>query len=244
MSVFRGGGRAGTACAAAKVATAQPDRLTALAAGVAARLGWLGMGFARLGQYRRRSSPLEPASSVEPGGGPAAFRRRGSPVTFGWRKPVVLLPADFPLFDARMQEAILATNACTCGAATGCSRWSRSWCAPCSGSIRPSGGCWARFGLAREQAVDRQVVEMTKSREEYVDALLAIAGARPRLDLAPAPLFLRKRHLKQRVVSVLKEVRMSRTRLISALAAGLAILVAACWFVTGAFPLAAAPASG
>jgi TonB family protein len=82
---------------------------------------------------------------------------------------------------------------------------------------------------------------MTSSREEYVDALLAIAGARPRLDLAPAPLFLRKRHLKQRVISVLKEVRMSRTRLISALAAGLAILVAACWFVTGAFPLAAAP---
>jgi TonB family protein len=97
------------------------------------------------------------------------------------------------------------------------------------------------IGLAREQAVDRQVVEMTRSREEYVDALLAIAGARPRLDLAPAPLFLRKRHLKQRVISVLKEVRMSRTRLISTLAAGLAILVAACWFVTGAFPLAAAP---
>ena len=34
---------------------------------------------------------------------------------------------------------------------------------------------------------------------------------------------------------------MSRTRLITALAAGLAILVAACWFVTGTFPLAAAP---
>jgi TonB family protein len=32
---------------------------------------------------------------------------------------------------------------------------------------------------------------------------------------------------------------MSGTRLISVLAAGLAILVAACWFVTGAFPLAA-----
>jgi TonB family protein len=97
------------------------------------------------------------------------------------------------------------------------------------------------IGLAREQAVDLQVVEVTKSREGYVDALLAIAGARPRLDLAPAPLFLRKRHLKQRVISVLKEVRMSKTRLITALAAGLAILVAACWFVTGTFPLAAAP---
>ena len=34
---------------------------------------------------------------------------------------------------------------------------------------------------------------------------------------------------------------MSKTRLISALAAGLGILAAACWFVTGTFPLAAAP---
>ena len=36
--------------------------------------------------------------------------------------------------------------------------------------------------------------------------LLAIAGGRPQPDLAPASLFLRKRHLKQRVVSILKEV--------------------------------------
>ena len=97
------------------------------------------------------------------------------------------------------------------------------------------------IGLAREQEVDRQVVELTQSRDEYVDALLAIAGAKPRLDLAPAPLFLRKRHLKQRVVSIMKEVRMSKTRSFSALAAGLGILAAACWLVTATFPLAAAP---
>src|SRR5207253_9437469 len=97
------------------------------------------------------------------------------------------------------------------------------------------------IGLAREQEVDRQVVERTQSREAYVDALLAIAGAKPQLDLAPAPLFLRKRHLKQRVVSILKEVRMSKSRWISALAAGLGILAAACWIVTAAFPLGAAP---
>ena len=54
--------------------------------------------------------------------------------------------------------------------------------------------------LAREQAVDRRVIEITQSRDPYMDALLAMAGARPQLDLAPAPLFLRKRHLKQRVV--------------------------------------------
>jgi len=215
--------------------------LLLLAAGALARLGWLAAGFWKLRQYRRHSQPLEPASSwsVE-----ADLRISGdlaSPVTFGARRPVVLLPARFPEFDAHMQEAIL------CHEILHVRR--RDWLFTVVEELvravfwfHPA--IWwllGEIGLAREQAVDRQVVELTKSRDEYVDALLAIAGARPRLDLAPAPLFLRKRHLKQRVVSVLKEVRMSRTRLISALAAGLAILVAACWFVTGAFPLAAAP---
>jgi TonB family protein len=215
--------------------------LLLLAAGALARLGWLAAGFWKLRQYRRHSHPLEPASSwsVE-----ADLRISGdvaSPVTFGLRKPVVLLPARFPEFGAPMREAIL------CHEILHVRR--RDWLFTVVEELvravfwfHPA--IWwllGEIGLAREQAVDRQVVEMTSSREEYVDALLAIAGARPRLDLAPAPLFLRKRHLKQRVISVLKEVRMSRTRLISALAAGLAILVAACWFVTGAFPLAAAP---
>jgi protein TonB len=39
----------------------------------------------------------------------------------------------------------------------------------------------------------------------------------------------------------MKEVRMSKTRSISSLAAGLGILALACWFVTATFPLAAAP---
>src|SRR5262249_198566 len=95
--------------------------------------------------------------------------------------------------------------------------------------------------LAREQAVDREVIERTQAKDEYVDALLPIPAARAEADLAPAPLFLRKRHLKQRVVSIFKEVRMSRTRLVSALATGLCILMAVCWFVTSTFPLAAAP---
>ena len=215
--------------------------LLLLAAGALARLGWLATGFWRLRQYRRHSHSLEPASSwsVE-----ADLRISGdvaSPVTFGVRRPVVLLPARFPEFDAHMREAIL------CHEILHVRR--RDWLFAVAEELvravfwfHPA--IWwllGEIGLAREQAVDRQVVEMTQAREEYVDALLAIAGARPRLDLAPAPLFLRKRHLKQRVVSVLKEARMSRTRLISTLAAGLAILVAACWFVTGAFPLAAAP---
>jgi TonB family protein len=215
--------------------------LALLAAGALARVGWLAAGFWRLRQYRRHSKPLEPPPSwcVE-----ADLRISGevaSPVTFGLRSPVVLLPERFPELDAHMQEAII------CHEMLHVQR--RDWLfAVMEELVRAvfwfHPAIWwllGEIGLAREQAVDKQVVEMTSSREGYVDALLAIAGARPQLDLAPAPLFLRKRHLKQRVISVLEEVRMSRTRLISALAAGLAILVAACWFVTGAFPLAAAP---
>jgi TonB family protein len=95
--------------------------------------------------------------------------------------------------------------------------------------------------LAREEAVDREVIAMTRSRDAYVDALLAIAGAGLHLDLATASAFLRKRHLKQRVVSIFKEIRMSQTRSFSTLAAGLVLLVGSCWFITGAVPLYGAP---
>jgi TonB family protein len=95
--------------------------------------------------------------------------------------------------------------------------------------------------LAREETVDRLVIETTGARERYLDALLAIAGAPARLDLAPAPLFLKRRHLKQRVIAIVKEARMSKARLISTFAASAAMLAGVCWIVTGALPLTAAP---
>ena len=64
--------------------------------------------------------------------------------------------------------------------------------------------------LAREQTVDGEVVALTGNRAQYLNALLAMAGDRPALDLAPAALFLRKRHLKNRVALLLKEVTMSK----------------------------------
>ena len=215
--------------------------LLLLGAGAAIRLGWLGAGFWRLRQYRRHSRPLDPASSWGVEADLRISDAVASPVTFGLRKPVVLLPANFPELDARLQEAIL------CHEVLHVRR--RDWLFTLAEEVvralfwfHPA--IWwllGEIGLAREQAVDREVIELTQQREEYLDALLAIAGARPRLDLAPAPLFLRKRHLRQRVVSILKEVRMSKARLISALTAGLGILAVACWLVTSTFPLTAAP---
>jgi TonB family protein len=216
-----------------------------LAAGTAGRLAWLGMGCWKLRRYRRHARPVELAM---PWTTPAQLflsDEISSPVTFGWRRPVVLLPARFPEFGARVQQAIL------CHELLHVAR--RDWLFTIAEELVRSvfwfhPAIWWLLGeiqLAREQAVDRETIRRTEARDEYVDALLAIAGAE-RLgempcDLAPAPLFLRKRHLKHRVVSLFKEVGMSKTRLVSALAGCLLMLAAACWMVTGALPLAAAP---
>src|SRR3569623_1864915 len=92
--------------------------------------------------------------------------------------------------------------------------------------------------LAREQTVDRAVIEMTQARDPYVDPLLAMAGAAAiEPDLAPAPSFLRRRHLKQRVIGLIQETPMSKTRKLLAQTAALGLMAASSWFVTGAIPL-------
>jgi TonB family protein len=212
-----------------------------VAAGIVARMVWLGAGFWRLRRYRLNSRPLEPALSWGVEADLRISADVSSPVTFGFRKPVVLLPAHFPDLDPEMQDAVL------CHEILHVRR--HDWLftlaeelVRCVFWFHPA--IWwllGEIGLAREQAVDQEAIEVTNSRDGYLDALLAIAGANPQLDLAPAPLFLRKGHLKQRVVSIMKEVRMSKTRRVSALAAGLSFLAAACWLVTVTLPLSAQP---
>jgi TonB family protein len=211
--------------------------LWVLAGGLAVRLGLLAIGLWRLRRYRLHSAPFATAYDAD-------IRISGevsSPVTFGARHPVILVPERFPELPAAMQQAIL------CHEILHIER--RDWLFTMAEELvravfwfHPA--VWWVLGeiqLAREQTVDLRVVEITSAREPYVDALLTMAGARPQLDLAPAPLFLRKRHLKQRVMQILKEANMSRKRLIPSLALAFAALAAACWFVTGAVPLAAAP---
>jgi TonB family protein len=216
--------------------------LLVLAAGALGRLGWLALGLWKLRRYRRNSTPWRgPAVAFGPRPEFRISGDIGSPVTFGLRSPVVLLPRNFEELPVAMQEAVL------CHEALHVER--HDWAFTVGEELvravfwfHPA--IWWLLGeiqLAREQAVDREVVERTERRDEYVDALLAVAGARMQPDLAPAPLFLRKRHLKQRVIAVVKEIRMSRMRSISTLTVGLVLLAAASWFVTAAFPLAAEP---
>lgn len=223
--------------------------LWAIGAGIAIRLGNLAVGLARLRAYRRRAQLLAPEFRIP--GIPRHVEIMISndvagPVTFGWREPAILLPARFPSLSAPMREAIL------CHELIHVER--RDWLSTVAEELfravlwfHPA--VWWVIGeihLAREQAVDESVLETTQAREPYMDALLTMAGVAPAptADLAPAPMFLRKRHLKKRLVAIVKEVRMKRVsgmRLACLTGAAMMTVVAAGWVVTGIFPLAAAP---
>ncbi|HLH18725.1 MAG TPA: M56 family metallopeptidase [Bryobacteraceae bacterium] len=222
----------------------QQIALALLAAGAVARLLWLAAGMWRLRRYRRDSCPL--AVDMQWTGRAAVRVAEGvsGPVTFGLWRPVILVPPRFAELPEDARRVILFHERLHVERGdwlfTVAEELVRAvlWFHP---------AIWWLLGeiqLSREQAVDAEVVRLTGARDAYVEALLAAAGGRDRAplpDLLPAPLFLRKRHLKKRVIAIFEEVRMSKTRVISALSAGLCVMAAAGWLATAAFPLAAAP---
>jgi TonB family protein len=226
--------------------------LCVLAAGVIVRIALLILGLVRLAGYRRRGHELvsDPVFRIAT---PTSARwlvseEISSPVTFGWRDPVVLLPARFPSLRAELREVIL------CHELVHIER--RDWMFTVAEELARAifwfhPAVWWVLGeiqLAREQTVDQAVMEITNARDHYIDALLTMATsnspAENQLDLAPAPLFLRRRHLKCRVVELLREVRISpvsRLHTIATQTTAIAALATACWLVSGAFPLDATP---
>jgi beta-lactamase regulating signal transducer with metallopeptidase domain len=221
-------------------------------AGIALRFVILALGLLRLRQLRQASSPITPfaqsAAVLEEMcarvNTRAEFRLSAnvdSPVTFGFSEPVILLPERFTSMDARFQAAI------ACHELLHVRRhdWAHHlaeeiiratlWFHPAIAWII------VRVRLAREQVVDLEVVRLTKARKPYLEALLQFTACRARIAAIPAPPFLVERQLTERVALMLKEVRMSRTRLIASLT------VIACWVALAAtlavwaFPLKAAP---
>ncbi|HYL75902.1 MAG TPA: M56 family metallopeptidase [Bryobacteraceae bacterium] len=215
--------------------------LLILGAGVATRFAMLGLGFWRIRRYRRNSRFA--AGAFE-----SLQRRMGvfadfqispdvaGPVAFGFLRPVILLPAScledesiacHELLHVRRRDWLFAV-------AEECIL-SVLWFHPVTWWLM------AEIRLAREEAVDREVVGILNSREQYLESLLALAAVRSGLDLAPASPFLRKRHLQKRVASLLKEVSMSRLRLNVSLAAFVAAVALIGWVSVKSFPLQAAP---
>lgn len=223
-----------------------------LAAGIAMRVAWLLLGMRRLKVYRHRARPVE-GSLVAPDAllklsGRATFLISGelaSPATFGFRRPAVLLPQRFFEWPTATQRAI------ACHELLHVAR--RDWAWNLVEEIVLSvvwfhPAVWwtvRNIRLSREQAVDAEVIRLTQSKRPYLDALLEMAqgasGLRSPRSL-PAPLFLRESQLVGRVALMMKEVTMSRRRLIVVTAAAVAVLLFAGWSSTRAFPLKAATA--
>ena len=219
-----------------------------LAAGFAVRLVWLALGLMKLSRYRRNGRAIPLPAEWTGAVGHATLLVSDEvpgPVTFGFFRPVVLLPANFAEMPAAMRDAILFHELVHVER--------RDWLYTLGEEILRAvfwfhPAIWWVLGeiqLAREQTVDRAVIEMTQASDPYVDTLLAMAGVNQQMDLAPAPLFLRRRHLKQRVMGIVQEAGMlktvSKTRLMIVQLAALSLMAVACWMVTGAVPLQAQP---
>ncbi len=216
--------------------------------GFAARLVWLGVGLRRLRRYRQTSRafdslPSSVSEAVAVTGVRADVRisdELDGPVTFGVLRPVILLLRGFEALPAGEQLVV------SCHELVHVRR--HDWLVHVLEELatvlfwfHPM--VWwitARIRLAREQVVDQQVVALTGARKQYVSALLSMSGA-VQADLAPAPLFLRRGHLRRRIHTLLKEVPVSIQRLTLSYAAIAMVLAGAAWLAVNSFPLMAAP---
>jgi TonB family protein len=221
-------------------------------AGIAARFTILALGLIKLRQFRQSSSPIsnhaessavldDMRARVNTGGEFRLSSDVASPVTFGLTAPVILLPERFPTLHAQYQSAI------ACHELLHVRR--RDWAHHLSEEILRA-ALWfhpaiawlvARIRLSREQVVDLEVIKLTDARKPYLEALLEFTNSRALATAIPAPPFLVERQLAERVALMLKEVRMSRTRLIASLTVIAASLAVVATLVVWTFPLKAAP---
>jgi TonB family protein len=206
-----------------------------LALGAALRLLWIAGGLLRLARIRRTAQTLHKP--------PVAFRGNirwyvsdqiSGPVTFGWLRPSILLPAPVQELPPGMLEAIASHELCHVDRGD----WlfvmgeelirSLLWFHPAVWFVL------SQIQLAREQVVDQEVVRTTRDRAGYLDALMAVAAQKLQPDVAPAPLFLKKRQLAVRVAALLKETSMSASRFTAQVAGAASFAVlglcVALWF--------------
>jgi TonB family protein len=222
--------------------------LVILIAGAILRFAWLALGLAKLRRYRRAALPFE----TLPDGIGEIQSRLGfapmfqlsdeihGPVTFGLRRPTILLPARFAGMDAAHQRAIAAHELFHVAR--------RDWAFHVAEEgilalfwFHPA-VWWVvnRIRLSREQVVDQQVVELTGARKPYLCALLEIATGASHHKGLTAPAFLNESRLAERIRMLVKEEVMSKRKMILALGVLVAMTLVAGLASVRAFPLRAA----
>ncbi len=214
--------------------------LVGLIAGVTARVIWLAIGFFRLGQMTRRAVPVESpeyATVQEQLGTTATISevdRLAQPVTFGFRRPVVLLPDSLAAAPAALRRAVVTHELFHVRRGDWLSLLGEEavravlWFHPAIHWLMSS------IQLAREEMVDELTVRATGDRRAYMQALLAFADTGA---LRTAPAFAHRRQLFHRILSVSKEKVMSAPRIVMSVAALAVGVSAASWYASSAFPI-------
>jgi TonB family protein len=219
-----------------------------LLGGILLRLIWTALGLTRVRAYRKQACPLlRESRSIREARALTGARARvylcaslQSPATVGARAPAILLPRRFLELPAPQQKAI------ACHEFLHAAR--RDWVWAVAEELvltvlwfHPA--VWwivKNIRLSREQAVDAEVIRLTSSRRAYLDALVTMAQRR--VESVPAALFLTESQLAQRMALILKEVKMSRLKLVTSLFSAATILLVAGTAAVWSFPLSA-PAS-
>jgi TonB family protein len=158
----------------------------------------------------------------------------GQPVTFGFRRPVVLLPESLRSQPVEIRRVVL------CHELFHVRR--RDWMWVVAEEMvkavfwfhPPLLWLVSRVRLAREEVVDELTVLATAERRAYMEALLVFADTPAR---TPAAAFARKRHLFRRMLLISKEAVMSSKRVVFSSAAMAVVLVVGGWFAVSTFPL-------
>jgi TonB family protein len=221
--------------------------LGVLAAGIAARVLWLALGVFGLWRLRRAARRLDPLPdsllhAQERTGTKAAMyvsEQVAGPMTYGLFRPVVVFPPTLSAMPVEVQTAI------TCHELLHVRR--RDWVSEvleeavrCALWFHPA--IWwliGRIQLAREEVVDQAAIELTESKERYVESLLAVALAGSPVTYTPTSAFLRRRLLQRRIARILQESTMTTQRLIASLTVSAAALALTGLFAVRSFPLEA-----
>ena len=222
--------------------TVGPIVLWIWACGAIAGLAWLLAGACRVRQMRRRSTTasLEPdVDEMRIALAPRAEFRWSNdvqqPVTFGIRRPVVLLPRRFEELTHDAKRAV------ACHELLHIKRRDWLWTvleAHVRGLFWFHPAVWwllDRVHLLREQVIDQLVVERTSTPRDYMLALMMFADSERPTALSSA--FLRRRHLKSRLSQLVKEKHMSARRLLCTMAALVLIVYGVTIATVKALPL-------
>lgn len=219
--------------------------ITALAVvlvlGICARCAWIAVGLARIARLRTAGEIFpwceghdDPQRALGTHAEIRSVAGLRHPVTFGVRRPIVLLPDSLHDHPVHVQRAVLYHELIHVQR--------RDWVWLIAEEIVRAilwfhPGMWwliSRVQLAREEVVDELAMLATGTRRGYIEALAAFADETP---LVPAAAFARRRHLFRRMRLIAREAGMSSKRIAWSCAVMALVIAAGSWYVVGAFPM-------